>query len=474
MIFSCAYNITTIMGRTIPTTDLDEIVDIVHGHPPGLNSKQILSALAHPIPSRTLQHRLRLLARTGRLEKSSQGRWTVYKIPIAQANQDRSGTSEYIVQDETQTGSAMPSKKGEVKEKRLARYVRSLLDKYQPGISGYLSKREREHLLRHGKQDGSFKHPGDLAKHILRHLETDLSWNSSRLEGNSYSLRETWRLFRFGVIAAGKSPDESQMIANHRLALRFMIDCADFIDFEASFIFRIHKLLANKLLKNVKAIGRLRDRRVEIGNSVFVPVDNPSVIDECFHLVLSKAKAIKDPFEQALFVMVHLPYLQPFEDVNKRVSRFAANIPMIRANLAPLSFSDVPVKEYVDAVLGVYELNQIDPLKELFISAYERSAHQCLRACNAVDAPPPHRSEHQSEMFVLVKEKETLCLSRTVAVKYIEDWTQIKEFPADQEHFIEEAGDTILLMHEDTYRHSQITDVAYEAWKKVWNDLPAS
>jgi Fic family protein len=78
---------------------------------------------------------------------------------------------------------------------------------------------------------------------------------------------------------------------------------------------------------------------------------------------------INDPFEQAFFVMVQLPYLQPFDDVNKRLSRLAANIPLIKRNLAPLSFTDVPRQIYTEAVLGVYELNKIDLLKEVFANS---------------------------------------------------------------------------------------------------------
>ena len=92
--------------------------------------------------------------------------------------------------------------------------------------------------------------------------------------------------------------------------------------------------------------------------------------------VRSMAAQIRDPFEQAFFLMVHLPYLQPFEDVNKRVSRLAANIPFIRHNLCPLSFIDVPQQAYVDAMLGVYELNRIELLRDVFVWAYARSCQQ--------------------------------------------------------------------------------------------------
>ena len=88
---------------------------------------------------------------------------------------------------------------------------------------------------------------------------------------------------------------------------------------------------------------------------------------ECFDLLLSKADAITDPFEQAFFVMVQQPYLQPFDDVNKRVSRLAANIPLLVHNLAPLSFVDVPEHTYVQGMLGVYELNRIELLNDVFL-----------------------------------------------------------------------------------------------------------
>src|SRR5208283_1973516 len=88
----------------------------------------------------------------------------------------------------------------------------------------------------------------------------------------------------------------------------------------------------------------------------FIPIAIPQVIEECFSLILEKANAISDPFEQAFFLMVQLPYLQPFEDVNKRVSRLAANIPLIRADLCPLSFVDVPERAYMAGTLGVYEM----------------------------------------------------------------------------------------------------------------------
>ena len=96
----------------------------------------------------------------------------------------------------------------------------------------------------------------------------------------------------------------------------------------------------------------------------------PQLIEERFDALLDTAARIDDPFEQAFFATVQLPYLQPFEDVNKRVSRLAANLPLIRHDLCPISFVDVPARAYIDGLLGVYELNRVELAADVFRWAY--------------------------------------------------------------------------------------------------------
>ncbi|MGZ3634074.1 MAG: hypothetical protein ACXWM7_07305, partial [Parachlamydiaceae bacterium] len=117
----------------------------------------------------------------------------------------------------------------------------------------------------------------------------------------------------------------------------------------------------------------MRTKSIGITKSVYHPIVVPQVIDECFQQVIDTGKVILDPFEQAFFLMVHLPYLQPFEHVNTRVSRLTANIPLIRGNLCPLSFVNVPQKVYINGLLAIYELNRIEILRDVFEWAYERS-----------------------------------------------------------------------------------------------------
>ena len=128
----------------------------------------------------------------------------------------------------------------------------------------------------------------------------------------------------------------------------------------------------------------------------------PQRLEELFNIVVSMAAEIQDPFEQSFFLMVHLPYLQPFEDVNKRVSRLAANIPFIRHNLCPLSFVDVPQNAYVDAMIGVYELNRIELLRDVFVWAYERSCQQYVAVKQNLVPPDTFRLRFRKPLSMVV------------------------------------------------------------------------
>ncbi len=185
----------------------------------------------------------------------------------------------------------------------------------------------------------------------------DLSWSSSRLEGNTYSRLDTEKLIALGQAAEGKDLQETQMILNHKAAIEMLVEEADQVGFNMFTFLNLHAILSENLLLDEDASGRLRRRPVDVFGSSFHPLVMPQTLEECFRLLLKKATAIQDPFEHSFFLMVQLPYLQPFEDVNKRVSRLGANIPLISNNLCPLSFIDVPEQAYIDGTLGVYECN---------------------------------------------------------------------------------------------------------------------
>ena len=168
--------------------------------------------------------------------------------------------------------------------------------------------------------------------------------------------------------------------------------------FDRRTILNLHAMLAENLLPDPSAPGRLRRMPVGIGASAYRPLGVPAQVEECFDRVLARAHPISDPFEQALFCLVQFPYLQAFDDINKRVSRLAANIPFIRCNLSPLSFNDVPRDYYSDAILVIYEQNETGLMKDLFLWAYECSAGRYGAIRQSVGEPDPFRLRHREAL----------------------------------------------------------------------------
>ena len=224
----------------------------------------------------------------------------------------------------------------------------------------YLPSSLRNQLHSLGPSPAENTPAGTFARDILNRLLIDLSWASSQMEGNTYSRLDTERLIEFGQAAEGKDALETQMILNHKASIEYLVMNINQANVSQETIIALHAFLSDGLMVNPLMCGRIRNRAVDIGGSVYLPIALPQRLEELYGIIIDMAAEIRDPFEQSFFLMVHLPYLQPFEDVNKRVSRLAANIPLIRNNLCPLSFIDVPQQAYVDGMIGVYELNRIE------------------------------------------------------------------------------------------------------------------
>ncbi|MFT3741502.1 MAG: Fic family protein [Gammaproteobacteria bacterium] len=355
-------------------------------------------------------------------------------------------------------------------ERKPVGYNRVFLDAYRPNFTAYLTEQDRAHLKQIGTPIIAVNQPaGTYTKQILNRLLIDLSWNSSRLEGNTYSLIDTKRLIDFGQEAEGKGHLEAQMILNHKDAIEFLVNSAEEIAFNRYTILNLHSLLANNLLNDPTATGRLRRIPVGIEKSVYHPLEVPQLIEEYFNQLLATAAAIRDPFEQAFFVMVQLPYLQPFDDVNKRVSRLAANIPLIKSNLLPLSFNEVPRTTYTDAMLGVYELNKIDLLKDVFIWAYERSAARYAAVRQSLGEPDLFRLRYRAALREIIAEIVGGQMTRQQAFSHLTLWAEKNIETADLDQFKEVVEDELLSLHEGNFARYQIKPSEFEAWQKVWN-----
>ena len=396
------------MPRRVPTAVLDELVAQIERQPEGLAIEQV--ATANPgVPRRTLQRYLarlvdarRLLA-VGRASARRYVKGPAGQPPAIAEPAENHGEAAH----EWRSHAAIEVERAirrPLSSRRPIGYQRDLLDGYRPNQDTYLSDALRARLHELGRSPEGERPAGTYARQILDRLLIDLSWASSRLEGNTYTRLDTQNLIEFGRIADGKDQLEAQMILNHKAAIEMLVEDAETVGFNRYTLQNLHAILADNLLVDPGAGGRLRNIPVSISGTAYQPTGIPQLIEECFDILLSKADAIMDPFEQAFFVMVHLPYLQPFEDVNKRVSRLAANIPLIRNNLAPLSFVDIPVQSYVDAVLGVYELTRLELLRDLFAWAYQRSCQRYTVLRDALPAPDPLRLRYRAALAEIVRE----------------------------------------------------------------------
>lgn len=252
------------------------------------------------------------------------------------------------------------------RQKEKISYNASFLINYRPNITYYLSESNRRLL----HMAGCIKNRNcEFTKKFI----LDLSYNSSKLEGNSMTLIRTKELFTRAMGPGGAASKNELMLLNHREAINFMLEHAKDIGINSYLISSIHGLLATGLLSNPRSCGSLRTIPVAIGSTPYRPLDIPCLIQDYYNEIINKASEIKDPFEQSFFLMVHLPYLQPFEDVNKRTSRLAANIPLLSNNLCPLTFADVDEEEYTMGFLGVYLLNETKILQEVYKWSYLRS-----------------------------------------------------------------------------------------------------
>lgn len=457
------------MANRIPEKALAAIEDAVRRYPKGRSAPEILRTLATPTPLRTLQYRINHLIARNRLIKDGEGRWARYRLPGAVAAAAvRENTSEPVIPLSEAGMSVRDYVRRAPEARKPVGYDRKFLDRYRPNVSFYLTEPERAHLAAVGRLQIAKQPAGTYARHILNRLLIDLAWNSSRLEGNTYSLLETRRLIEFGEEAQGRAHLEAQMILNHKDAIEFLVDAADDIGFNRYTILNLHALLANNLLADPAAAGRLRYIAVGIERSVFHPLEIPQLIEECFDRILSTAAVIVDPFEQALFVMAQLPYLQPFDDVNKRVSRLAANIPLIKGNLAPLSFADVPRQTYTDAMLGVYELKKVALLKDAFIWAYERSASRYAAVRQSLGEPDPFRLRYRERLRELIADLVRARVARKDAAARIAAWSRKEVAAGDRTRFAQLAEAELLSVHEGNFARFRIRPSEFAAWRRVW------
>lgn len=459
--------------KQIPKSEFDEILGHLSLFPQGISRKELNQLLKLPLPYYTLQRRLIFLIKENKIVIEGKARARRYKLAIEKKVDERTNFVEERPKNAfiqlTQTSKNIENIINQSIQERIpVGYNREFLNAYRPNVTSYLTEQMQMRLLELGKTDGE-RPAGTYAREIFNRLLIDLSWNSSRLEGNTYSLLETERLLKLSEVVEGKDLKEARMILNHKEAIEFLVDSAPNIGINRHTILNLHALLSNDLLGDLQACGRLRSIAVGISQTVYQPPTIPQLVQEFFEQILDTAKAIKNPFEQAFFLMVHIPYLQPFEDVNKRVSRLAANIPLIQHNLCPLSFVDVPQETYINGLIGVYELNRVELLRDVFIWAYERSCLRYSVARREIGDPDPFRMRYRTIITEVIAHIVRECMDKKAAVAAIKKYALSSVPQEEQSHFIEEIERDLMSLHEGNIARHRLRPSEYEKWFKIWH-----
>ncbi|SAL14367.1 Fic family protein [Caballeronia humi] len=386
------------MSGLSPATVLVAIQRLAHTGHPEVTSSEVARATQGSLA--TVRRHLNALCDGGQLTRSGQARGTRYRLA------GRTAAPEQPSANQHPAWSPAAIELGRKLDMPLAArdpvtYRRDFVEDYVPNKNWLMPQELAEALYRDGRLREQ-QPAGTYARKVLEQLLIDLSWSSSRLEGNRYSLLATEDLFKRGT--AGSDAD-AVMLLNHKTAIEFLVDAVPLQGLSTAIIRNLHAVLMQDLLADTEALGVIRKKMVNISDTVYVPTQVPSVLEEMLGIILAKARLVKNPVEAAFFLWVNLAYLQPFEDGNKRTSRLAANIPLMLYNCSPLSFLDVDAHDYAQAMMGVYEIRDVARAVDLFAWTYRRSIKKYVVVMESMGAPNPLRlryREHLSEAIGLV------------------------------------------------------------------------
>lgn len=360
-------------------------------------------------PRPTVNRALAGLVAAGGLERQGAGRSVTYLVPAAaltplkplQSLQEAAGEEHASPAWSSNGLDLIAALSAPLGARKPISYQRSFVDNYQPNVSSLLPAPLAAQLYGLGKSKDQ-QPAGTYARKVLEQLLIDLSWFSSRLEGNRKSLLDTRALFEKGR-SEGDDLDAT-MLLNHKEAVEFMVDAVPTEGITVPVVRNLQSLLMRDLLQDPADLGAIRQKIVNIQGTVYLPSQVPGLLDEMLGQVVDKARQIRNPVEAAFFFWVNIAYLQPFVDGNKRTSRLSANMPLMLTNCAPLSFLDVGQTDYVLAMLGVYEQLDVTLAVELFDWTYRRSIEKYHAVIEAMGGPDPMRVRYREQIGEAIRQ----------------------------------------------------------------------
>lgn len=331
-----------------------EILQFLHYHSLA-NRAEIMAGLTKAPSDSTMKRLLSAAVKEGNIEKAGRGPATKYKLtPQAHVTMPLD-LATYFDKDIDER---------EVQESFNFDLIRDVLPKVE-----IFTKEELEVL--NAAQMEFVKNTEGMTeleyRKEMERLGVDLSWKSSQIEGNTYSLLETERLLKDKQTASGKTKEEAIMLLNHKDALDFVLDIPDYLkELSVHRIENIHSILT----KELEVDRNIRHRRVGITGTNYRPLDNEFQIREALEDTCTLVNGKDNVFEKALLTLVLLSYIQAFVDGNKRTARITSNAVLIANGYCPISFRTVDSIDYKKAMLMFYEQNNIAAFKKIFIEQF--------------------------------------------------------------------------------------------------------
>ncbi|MBO5191155.1 MAG: Fic family protein [Bacteroides sp.] len=331
-----------------------EILQFLHFHPLA-NRTEITQGISNAPSDSSMKRVIAAAVKNGRIEAIGRGPATKYKLTPQALVTMPLNLATYFDKDIDER---------EIQKSFNFELIREVLPHVQ------LFTDEEQNLLDEAQKQFT-KNIADMTdteyRKEMERLGVDLSWKSSQIEGNTYSLLETEKLLMEKQTASGKTKEEAIMLLNHKDALDFVLDMPDYLkELTPHRIEDIHSIL----IKELGADRNIRHRRVGITGTNYRPLDNEFQIREALEDTCLLVNSRQNVFEKALLTLVLLSYIQAFTDGNKRTARITSNAILIANGYCPLSFRTVDSIDYKKAMLMFYEQNNIAAFKQIFIDQY--------------------------------------------------------------------------------------------------------
>ena len=431
--------------KGVPSDEIDRaIVEILQQQKSGCTASELLAGLAqrgYPISQPTLSRRITRLRAQQHVIARGAGYRTVY---------ERDSYHDWF--------SLPPTRRPPVS------YNAELLESYVPNETRWFAHEEIASL--HEAGGARQRDASTYSRAVAPNLLVDLSFASSALAGSTYGYLDTQVLVEFGQEAEGKGAEETQVILNHKDAIRYLVDNISGIEISPRELRTLHALLSRGLV-HPAAVGEVRNRPVHSGESAYVPLSMPQKLTAELASLAAKSAAIQEPFEQSLFLLIFISYLQPFLDVNCRTGRLACNIPLLKSGLAPLSFLEMAQEQYVAGLLSFYELNRIDLLKSAYIHAYVESASRYSADAVRQRSAPELEIRHRADIQTCVKSyvQKSLTLGRRFGTEvHVREcfWAELRERQAQLVERVDEIVAALNDANHIAYGISRQTFLEYE------------